>query len=308
MSLTEIISPFFPTFPSKKSPPSKNLALLADAFEGSLLRHIETLISTVSAGDSPSLGLSWLSKAVDVLSSVHVDAGTLVSDPSVSGSDASLNSYLDESVKLLDFCNLITAEIGSLDRRLLLIRFAVHLLSSGAGGEKLRRARDSIDEWEKKSSPIHPSDLAPRGKARKPVHRAIYATGAVSALIASSLSAALGGELSEELRKVAVSGEYPWVDAFRCLESAIGGEKRRSVGEVVRLDIAVRALADVIDKVGETETDVLTNAVSDVGRATKEMTDGLERLTNAVNGLFRSVLVSRNLVLQKFRLCPQKCK
>ncbi|KAK1303133.1 hypothetical protein QJS10_CPB11g02293 [Acorus calamus] len=232
-----------------------NLDLLADAFEGSLLRHIDTLISTVSAGDSPSLGLSWLSKAVDVLSSVHVDAGTLVSDPSVAGSDASLNSYLDESVKLLDFCNSITAEIG----------------------RKLHRARDSIDEWEKKSSPIHPPDLAPRGKSRKPVHRAIYATGAVSALIASSLSAALGGGVSEESRKIAVSGEYPWVDAFRRLESAIDGEKGRSIGEVVHLDIAVRALADVIDKVEETETDVLTNAVSDVGRATKEMTDGLER-------------------------------
>ncbi|KAK1262768.1 hypothetical protein QJS04_geneDACA019552 [Acorus gramineus] len=320
MPFTEIVTPFLPTFPSKRSPPSpKKIALLADAFERNLLRHIENLISAAIGGDPPPstpIGLSCLSNAVDVLSSIHAEAGVLFSGPSVSGTESILASYLDESVKLLDFCNSVSAEIESLSRRRLLIRFAVHVLSSssGTGEEKLRRARDSISDWEKENSTpsAAPVDLAPAPRGKISGHGAIYAVGAVSAIVAGSLSAALNGGSSEGCGGVSVSGEFPWADALHRLESAMSGEKERSIGEFVHVDIAVRALAEVLDKGVETETETetegLSNAVNEVKRAMDELSNGLERLTNAVNGLFRAVLGSRNLALQKFRLCPRKCK
>ncbi|KAK1320880.1 hypothetical protein QJS10_CPA03g02562 [Acorus calamus] len=315
MTFTEVATPFFPIFSSKRSPPSpKKIALLADAFERNLLRHIENLISAARGGDPPPstpIGISCLSNAVDVLSAIHADAGVLFSDSSVSGTESTLASYLDESVKLLDFCNSVSAEIESLSRRRLLIRFAVHLLSSSsaAGEEKLRRARDSISDWEKENyTPSAPVELLPAPRDKISGHGAIYAVGAVSAIVSGALSAALNGGSSEGCGGVSVSGEFPWAGALHRLESAMSGEKERSIGEVVHVDIAVRALADVLDKGRETETEGLSNAVKEVERATDELSNGLERLTNAVNGLFRAVLGSRNLALQKFRLCPRKCK
>lgn len=330
-------SPFHFWLPGKKnpssSPSSKTLSLRARSFDENLLRRLKAL---KSASDPPYATFSWLSKAIDLLSSTHADAETLISD--LTASEKSLASYLDDSVKILDVCNSISSEIERLRQGRLLLNFALHLLDLSAGSppapEKLRRARESLSEWAG-SSPVASNrrltleksaalikDLAskfgnsPRGKissVEKVLERTIYAVGAVTVFVAGVVVATLSG--SADLVAIPVSVEFLWSDAFVDLQSAVlGSIKKRFSGEKGRLAVereaveaSVRALVDVIgdDMAGvEGKTERLTDAVKELGKVTEEFSDGLETLLNGVNGFFRAVLCTRNTLLKSFRGSP----
>lgn len=311
---------------------SKTLALRSRSFEEDLLRRLKTLRSA----SDPTSTFSWLSKAVDLLSSTHADAETLVSDLNISASEKSLASYLDDSTRILDICNSISSEIERLRQGRLLISFVLHLLDPSSGSppapEKLRRAREALADWEK-SSPGNNKrltlekstdlikDLAgkfsssPRGKissVEKLLERAIYAVGVVTVFVAGVVVAALSG--SPDLVAIPVSGEFLWADAFVDLQSEVlESIKKRFPGEKVRfpdereaVEARVRALVDVIADVAgaKRETERWTNAVKELERVAKEFSHSLEGLLNGVNGFFRAVLCTRNTLLRSFRDSP----
>ncbi|XP_008803766.1 protein BPS1, chloroplastic-like [Phoenix dactylifera] len=302
-------------FPSKNSLPSPFPSL---PFDQALIARLHSLLPIPNF--SSSIPLSWLCRAVDFLALTLSDAAALISDPSLSGSDrAALAAHLDSGIALLDACNAVAAHIDRLLRRRLLLRFALHLLSSP---DSLRRARDVIAEWDRDRRPpraIHDSagmlvrSLAPgdppRGKISA-VHRAIYAVEAVSSLVAGAVIAVLGGGEKEDLSGISVSGDFPWAEAFNKVAEAVSSELGEGLpGEVEAAEASVRRLAAVID--GEDtgdKTETLRSAVKDAEKAAEEMKDGLDRLSNAVNGLFCAALRTRDAALQSFRIGLQNCR
>ncbi|MQL97564.1 hypothetical protein Taro_030251 [Colocasia esculenta] len=320
--------------PSKKppSPPNPNaLSLLFHTFDRSLLRLLRSLLvpAPSEAGTTPGVvSFSYLSRAAGVVSSVHAVAGAMFADPSVSGYDeAAFASYIGSSIKLLDVCNAVSAEIERLHLGRLLLVFVAHLLSSSGGApppEKVRKARESIREWEE-SFPkgrrigaaaaglvrdLHRRDPPPSGKATA-LGLAVFAVESVSALVAGALVAFLGGEV-DVAAGTEVPPEFDWASAFDELQTALSGKiVGASPCEMEAVKASMRKLADIMDGSaddGEKTEERLRSAVKELSRATEDITEGLDRLCGAVNELFRAVLGTRNTALRRFRLGPNKCK
>lgn len=149
----------------------------------------------------------------------------------------------------------------------------------------------------------------PRGKISA-VRRAMYAVGAVSRLVVGAVIAVLGGGDKGYLDGISVSGEFPWAEAFNKVAAAVSGALGEGfAGEVEAAEASVRRLAIVMDGDDDGEkTEKLRSAVKDAERATDEMTDGLDRLSKDVNGLFRAALCTREAALRRFRSGLQGCK
>ncbi|KAG9442303.1 hypothetical protein H6P81_018157 [Aristolochia fimbriata] len=311
---------------NRRSPASsKALAVLTRSFDENLLRRLKTL-------DPAEVSFAWLARAVDVLVSTVADADGVISDLKVAGSEKSLAAYLDDSVKVLDVCNSVSAELERLRQGRLLIDFVVHLLRRSGDeeeGDKLvnrARARDSIAEYrtrcglgrrfDKSVSVI--GDLAqglgspPKGKIsteEKLLRRTVYAVGAVTVFVLGAAVAVLDASPGP-VPAPEVHGDFPWADTLNGLSAAVAGKLRdRFAGETLRgadeaeaLEEGVRSVCEVI----ETETDDVdsrksVDAVNALETATREFTDRLDQLLNGVNGFFRKVLFTRNAFLQNFR-------
>ncbi|MQM07319.1 hypothetical protein Taro_040163 [Colocasia esculenta] len=312
--------------PTRKPPSSKALSLLFHTFEDSLVSLLRSLL--VPEAYRGTASYSYLSRAIGVLASVHKLVDALLSDPVLSGTDeAAVTSYVASSIKLLDVCNAVSAEVERLSRGRLLLLFAVHLLSSSGGAppplEKARKAREAIGEWE--ASAAGPGGVsaaavdlfrdlvrreAPPRRRATALGRAIYAAEAVSALIAGALVASLGGEV-DLAAGTKVSGDFSWGVAFNELRAAFSGEIH-CLSEAQTLAASVRSLTSILAEPASDDEgkkgDHLRIAVKELEGAAEVLTEGLDGLGGAVNGLFRALLGARNTAIQSFRLRPNKCK
>ncbi|XP_020593679.1 UPF0496 protein 4-like [Phalaenopsis equestris] len=320
MFLTEKnASPFSLFFSSspKKSPARG----IMKPFEETLITRLSSLLPIPDS--SPSVPLSWLSRAVDLLTLTLADVAVVISDPSLSTTDrAALSSHLDSSVALLDACNAISATIDRILHGRLLVRLSLHLISSSPSlsPDRLRRARSAIAEWEAAdASPAKPSDsmnlcrLRPKDPNRgrlTTVRRAIYAVEAISDLVARTALAFLGYK-GDFLLGIRVSTDFAWAAAYNEVVEKISPKLSRGeiAGEIEKMKRSVRKLAINVDKhdVGEKVTEVLRDAVRGGEEAVEELTEGMDRMANAVNALFRAALETREAALECFRVRSGRC-
>jgi hypothetical protein len=331
MFLTEI--PRFHSLPKKHSLPPVRYDVFARSFDNAILRRLTALNPPAST----PIGLSWLSLALDFLSFAHTEARTLLSNLHLSpDSDNSLAGYLDGALKLLDLCNSISSLIERLRLRRLSLNFVLHLLAPSDSGfpapEKLRRARDLLSDSEKPSLDLdkrgfrsNPEDLirdlalglgdAPRGKissADKLLRRTIHALGVLTVFFAGILVSVLYG--SPRIAAVQVPAEFSWADSFNALEGAVSTEltRRFLVKELDDVGTRTREMREVIDDLAGLDEDKgrerLNTAVGELKRATEVFSEGLDRLSNGVNGMFQTVLCSRNGMLENVRVGQRKEK
>ncbi|XP_068646941.1 UPF0496 protein 4-like [Aristolochia californica] len=305
--------------PARKRSPasSKALAVLLRSFDDNLLRRLKTL-------DPPAVSFAWLVRALDVLVSTVADAEALISDLKLVGSEKSLAAYLDDSVKVLDVCNSVSAEIERLRQGRLLVNFVVHLLRrSGEADADLARARDSIAEyWTSRAgngnrgsfekSEVVVRDLAlglespPKGKIsseEKLLRRTLYAVGTVTIFVLRATLAVLDASPGP-ISTAEVHGDYPWVEILNRLSTALGGQTRRSADEAEVMEKGLRSVSDVIDAASEEFTvnsRKFVDAVNTLETVTEHFSDKSDHLLNGVNEFFHSVLSTRNAFLRNFR-------
>ncbi|XP_004298618.1 PREDICTED: UPF0496 protein 4-like [Fragaria vesca subsp. vesca] len=305
----------------KHSLPNK-LDLITAAFDDALLRSLKTL-------SAPSISLCWLSKAVEFLAVAHAEARRLIfSSLEVTVLDDALASYLDDSVKLLDICNSVSAEIERLRQRRIFLALAVHLLGDG----KVRRAREALTEGEEarraasgfgkaNNAEALVKDLAlallrsapPRGKISKVarvVRRTVYAVGLVTVFVAGALVSAMEG--TPETVTVRAPAEYSWAESLNELGTEVSGELKRRFGKEERTKgLLLEEVDDVATRVGEAcemaEEDTerkerLNDVVKEVERAMGSFSDGLEGLSKGMNVMFHGVLSNRNFMLNHVRV------
>lgn len=342
MFLTDKKSPFpsFSPFRSvaKRSAPH-DFDLISRSFDESILRRLKTLKLSTSS-PQPSISLSWLSLAVDFLSSTHAEAQKLISEltSSSGSSDDSRSFYLDHSVKLLDICNSISSEIEKLRHRRLLMNFVLHLLEFPKDGEipapdKLRKASESLADWVKNSRGLpkrrgfevsEPDVLirelaeaivriTPRGRISsvgKAVLHTIYAVGLVTVFVAGIAVSALY-ELPG-ITKLRVPAEFLWAGSVNALQSAVfDGERRIVLTEIDDVVTRASVLRELIGGVVLMEDEVvkkerLKSAVKELKTVTDSLSEGLDSLADDVNKMFRNVLSTRNGVLENYRVGPHE--
>ncbi|CAL9160223.1 unnamed protein product, partial [Musa hybrid cultivar] len=246
--------PFFPfgnplriMFP-KGSNPSVETRKLLFSFEQSLAENLKKL-SPKDASDV--FTLSWMSLAIEFLSHTHNSIKTLMNELQLPVSDWDekwTNIYLDSSVKLLDICIALIAELSRLDRGQLLLKYVLHLVdisTSCPSSEELAKAHLYLHEWieriDSKSPKLEncpaiivslqgtlgfPNVKSSKGKA---LMRALYGFRVMTVFIFGIFSATMSG-CSKPSIDVHASDGFLWFEAFGDLQAVVNGEFKRQFG------------------------------------------------------------------------------
>ncbi|KAL5214457.1 hypothetical protein ABZP36_003609 [Zizania latifolia] len=245
----------------------------------------------------PASPLAALARLADLLALTLTDAVPALAGE---GDASAVAAHLDAGVALLDACNAITARLDRLRRRRLLSRFALHLLSSSPQHSSIRRARAALADCDERApaSPPPPLPSLPFDQPRDSLSTAasvLLAVDAVSSLAAAAAAAVLCG-VSLQIVFPLVSGEFPWAEAFNAVSTQLASLATKT-RELDALDLAVRKLTSVLDTEGELDASALRAAAQEVARRTEELTAPLDRLSDAVNSMFRAALCLRNAEL-----------
>ncbi|KAF8660401.1 hypothetical protein HU200_057983 [Digitaria exilis] len=271
----------------------------AACFDAALAARLRALLP-LPASSSP---LEALARLADLLALTLAEAAPALAGE---GDAAAVAAHLDAGVALLDACNAITARIERLRRRRLLARFALHLLASPAAADEGRgRARAALaDRGGSAAASPPPPPLPslpfdqPRGRLSAAA-RVLVAVNAVSSFAAASAAAVLGGGGAPATAFPRISGvaEFPWAEPFNAVSTQLSVLAASNASEVDAIDAAVQRLASALD--GSDEA-ALRAAAQDVEKRTEELTPRLDRLSDAVNGVFRAALGLRNAELGSF--------
>lgn len=321
----------FKSIGKKSTKSHKGYQLSARFFDEKVILHLKTL---TPPSDSSIISLSWLSKAVSFLSMVHSEAQDQISNLG-SESDYFEALYMDYSMKVLDLCNLISSAVQQYTERRLLMNLGLRLMNSSGqipSPEKLKKAKDALIRSvhhtqntskekgirakaliEELISAINSLPLGKTSSAKDLIRRTLHGLGVLTVFITSVLVSVLY-ERSDSV-DVRVPAEFLWADSVIRLQTQIfelikpkqdsdGGQTK---GWLLELDdTASRALAvcEVLDEIvfhGDDNRSRLENGVKELGNAAANFSDVVDGLTNGVNGLFNSVLKTRNGVLNGVR-------
>ncbi|RZS17148.1 hypothetical protein BHM03_00049266 [Ensete ventricosum] len=307
---------------------SKVLASLS-YFERNLAENMRKLHPEVI---SDVFSLSWIKHAVKSLSDVHTDIKTLLMELQFPVSDWDerwIHEYFENSVKMLDICNTLSAELARLDQGQLLLRYVLRILdipTSFPSSEQLRRARVSLDDWLKQANSLspklekchailqilHDTLCLPRIKYSakgRVLMRAFYGVEVMTLFTCSIIIAALTG-CSKPLMDLHIVDEFLWLEAFNNLQAFLNEELRRQFlsGNVMMLK-EIKAL-----KMSALMFHSLTNRIDygDERRRLQEcmtdLTDGvvvfgheLDSLSKQVNDFFHILLTGRDALLCNLR-------
>ncbi|CAN6241371.1 unnamed protein product [Urochloa humidicola] len=273
----------------------------ATCFDAALAARLRGLLPLPGPACSSS-PLAALARVADLLALTLAEAARALASE---GDAAAVAAHLDAGVALLDACNAITARLERLRRRRLLARFALHLLASSPGGRARARAAlaDRDDDRSSASPPPPPLPSLPFDQPRgrlSAAGRVLVAVNAVSSLAAAAAAAVLGGDaLATAFPRVSGS-DFPWGEPFNAVSGQFAALAVCNASEVNAIDEAVQRLASALDD-GKGGAD---EAAKEVERRTEELTARLDRLSDAVNGVFRAALGLRNAELGAFMAGP----
>ncbi|KAI3731710.1 hypothetical protein L1987_62899 [Smallanthus sonchifolius] len=296
----------------------KTYQLAARLFDENIILHLKTLDL---APDSSNISLSWLSAAVSFISTVHSEAEAQISNL-ISQADDYQALYMDYSLKVLDLCNLVSSAVHQLTDRRLLMNFSLCLLNFSdqmPQPEKLSKANDALarsinnTEDPAKEKGLRAKALIeeltvllgnlPRGTSggRDLIRRTLYAIGVLTVFVGSVLVTVLFGET--DIVKLRVPAEFLWADSVNAVQARIFDLIRPKQNVLLEVDdlasqaVIVRDLIQVVvnggDDAGGSRVR-LEAGVKEMATGAKRFSDGIDALTNGVNGLFRTVLKIRN--------------
>ncbi|XP_037479950.1 uncharacterized protein LOC119357069 isoform X1 [Triticum dicoccoides] len=267
----------------------------------------------------PASPLAALARLADLLAATLADAvPALAAVPGDGKKDAvAVAAHVDAGVALLDACNAIAARVDRLRRRRLLSRLALHLVSSTPPSpSSLSRARAALADRDGRGAGGTPSSALPalpsipfvdpprggRGQQLTAAARVVLAVNAVSSLAATAAATILGGTSSTNRDSTfpQVSGDLPWAESFNAVSSQLSAlAKSGTSNEIHAADEAVGKLAAVLECAAPEEA-ALRAATQEVEKRTEELAARLERVSDAVNGVFRAALRLRNAELGSF--------
>ncbi|KAF9687847.1 hypothetical protein SADUNF_Sadunf02G0135700 [Salix dunnii] len=324
--------PFFPfgnpfkRISSKGSQLSPRLLSLLNAFEFALTTRLRKL----NPKDKHDvLSLAWMKLAMESLCETHTGIKTLITEldlPVTCWDEKWIDVYLDISVKLLDICNALSSELLRLNQGHLLLQFALHNLESNTS-EKLVRARSSLDNWRQNIGSKNPrlescksileglvdSLSLPKVKNSakgKVLMQAMYGVKIQTVFVCSVAAAVFSGNL-ENLLDLDVANTTMWAQAFSDLQTNVNGGIREIFShgkfpvlkELDEVHTVVKNLYPMIqDGTRPIEVEAFSNSSSDLGRKAEKLSQGLDFLTNVVDGFFKIVLSGRDALLCDLRV------
>ncbi|CAI8613196.1 unnamed protein product [Vicia faba] len=307
----------------KSSKLSPQLLAVLHAFEETLEERLKKLIPK----SKDEVSMSWMTLAMQALCESHNDIKTLMSDlelPVTDWDEKWIDVYLDISVKLLDICNAFSSELSRLNQGQLLLQCTLHHLGSSSS-DRLFRACSSLDGWRQRMSSKNPriekcgsildnliesSDKKVKKSAKGTVlMQAIYGVKVLTVFVCSVFATAFSGS-TKNLTDMDVADVYTWAPSFKGLQNLVNEEIRirfssgkfTVLNELEAVDLSVRELYPIIrGNIHTIEKESHAKTVEELGKATKNFSQGLDLLAKEVDGFFQVVLSGRDALLANLR-------
>ncbi|KAL3719777.1 hypothetical protein ACJRO7_004713 [Eucalyptus globulus] len=298
----------------------------------------ESLDSRLWGLSPASISLRWFSSTVKAIAFAHSAARSLIYQVGLDDGDSLSSWYSGDSLKVLDICSCISAEVERLCLRRPNLRNAIKLLFRLDGNpseEEIHQARDLLAGWAGQGGDGRATsagdveglirDLAastgmsePQGKispAARVVGRAIHAVSFVTAFLGGVITSALGFS-SREIVNMPVPEDFPWSDAVLAIQAAVAVDSDFSYGtgmqaqilkEIHDLEGRVRELYDVEVRVWsalETIEDVAAlGGGGEIAGSLREAAIELDKATEAMSEwLYRLTEGVNELVLTVTRM------
>ncbi|XP_058085057.1 UPF0496 protein 4-like [Magnolia sinica] len=333
--------PFFPfgnpfrMILPKGSDLSPKLLALLNSFEQTLADRLKKL---KPKDNSEVLSLSWMRLAMDSLCETHMAIKTLITElqfPISDWDEKWMDTYLDNSVKLLDICIAFSSEISRLNQGHLLLQYVLHILDSSSGFpsmEQLVRARSSLHDWmqqiNSKNSKLENCTTVLHGLIRslhlakfknsakgKVLMRAMHGVKVQTVFICSVFTAAFSGSM-EPLINLNISDKFLWSEAFNDLQVSVNREIRglfsngtvTVLKEVEAVHGGVQKLYSMTDFIRHEESENLKKSISSLQESMERLVQGLDSLSKQVESFFQTVLTGRDALLCNLRIAdlPQE--
>ncbi|KAH7306777.1 hypothetical protein KP509_22G029600 [Ceratopteris richardii] len=287
LSLFASLGAAFQSFSSHRSsckvsvPVAKSNPNLISAFERDLASRLEQLRS---ADETEYLSIEWLCQAMEMVLSTHSFAELTASDFDQvvsNGHGKWIDSFMDNSVKLLDTCVVLKAALAEIKSYIGHLNVALRALEKDPIGEiEVKRCMNALKQC---SNALNRKDVAVhhlaqrRSKAescssmlRKMAERlnaedsskgdffmAIYAAQVVTIFVCSLLSNVLTLSSRWSLLTISRSGHSSWFSSFNTLQKKVKEliEKKKSndrnalLMELDMAEIAVRNSHNVLPKI-----------------------------------------------------------
>jgi ABC-type transporter Mla subunit MlaD len=132
----------------------------------------------------------------------------------------------------------------------------------------------------------------------------VNAVSSLAAAAAATILGGGGGKPSSASFPLVVSGDLPWAEAYNTVSSQLATLTAAKSNEVDAVDEAVAKLASVLDSGTGNDEEAVRSAAQEVEKRTEELAARLDRLSDAVNGVFRAALRLRNAELGSFAAGP----
>ncbi|KAL6982075.1 hypothetical protein U1Q18_023691 [Sarracenia purpurea var. burkii] len=301
---------------------SPKLLSLLNTFEESLAKRFREL---KPRDREDTLSLSWMRLAMELLCQTHIDIKTLITElelPVSDWDDKWVDVYLDNSVKLLDMCIAFGSEISRLNQGRLLLQCTLHKLD-----DRPSKAFSSLDGWRQHISSKNPrlencfaiinsltETLNPpkvKNSAKgKVLMRAMYGVKVITLFVCSIFAAAFS-DSADKLVDLWVSEPCLWAEAFADVHDFVNEQIRNILSsgsgtvlkELEAVNICVKKLHFMIqDGVGPSEAEARQNVISDLGKRSEKLSQGLDLLTKQVDGFFQIVITGRDALLSNLRV------
>lgn len=286
-TFNSISYPLFSSRNSNASANSSNPALAA--FESDMLAHLEGLKQTAENTHS-HLDLDWLQKALLLVLFTHSSVAKTIQElelPLGEKDEKSINDYLDDSVKLLDVCNVLKESFADVERYQMLVQLALHCFDNkdSMNDKNLIRAKnilyECIEAMKKKDEELDrqgqqrsklencssmlrrmgeklTSPVSPDGSKASSLLAAMYGAKTSTIFVCGVVAAALLVKPRRPLPSLHLTSSYPsWASSMLRLQSKVKEEidkkktKASSSALLHELDCVhseVKKLYNVLDK------------------------------------------------------------
>eukprot|EP00249_Psilotum_nudum_P020245 c27617_g2_i1 orf=1050-2123(-) len=325
-----------PRFSLRISSPTVRSHPLLNAFEAELALQLEQLKLVDESG---YLSLPWLCQAMGVVLSTHSNVQAFVPalQQALAEDNKWLAEYLDDSIKLLDICIVLTDTINDIKNYHTFVELAVHSLEKGVLGEaQLRRAKNAMAKCTE-ALKRKDEEFNPQGQKRSKLETcssilrrmgeklnvedaskgnffsAMYAAQITTIFICGVLTAALCFKPRRPFSSISVTGQTPWVSSLSSLQQTVKEkvDKKKAKGssalleELDKADLTVRSLQELVEKIlvlkvfplVEEQAKEIRQTVERLRTCADEMETGLAPLEQQIGELYRLLIASRVVLL-----------
>ncbi|KAD4982687.1 hypothetical protein R6Q59_002313 [Mikania micrantha] len=336
MSRSEVPNhrPFFPVGNPFKMMMHKNPHLpspVLTAYEKNLAERF----SQLKPNDATDvISFPWMKSALGSICETLNDIKVLIVDlelPVCSWDGKWVDMYLDNSLKLLDFCSAYGTDIARQRFGYVMLKCALLDLESG-NPQKLMLASSSLHEWMQYQRRYDSSKLLdccdvickleetlnlPKIKnipKAKDLVRAMYGLKVQAMFVFSTLVAAFS-TTRRTLVDLQVPKEYLWHESFTELQTVMNGEIKNiyasgdiyPLKELRMLDQNVKKLYPLLhDGLGEVTQKVFNGYCSRLMEGNEKFLVGLDEVKSEMDHFFKVVVDGRMALLDNFQQQPQR--